>query len=310
LLSPAVLLGVERGNNDLFIFIILGLAAFLIHHKIRALNLISYFFLYLAGILKFYPIVSFILFAKIIKDYKKFWIFALFSIFVFGAYVILTYSDFEYLKEVVPRPHGRFTFGAAILFECILDRWPVNDTYVYMLIGSACLMAFLLSSKTGVARIMNDTRNTTFFLIGSLNLLFCFFTNTNFDYRCIFFIMLLPWFFSLLKCEMTPVSTQRCIKAVLLLLPIVVWNETVITLIGSTLGAPGLSEGKLKAMLTFYLFEHASTWIVMTMLLAFCIELLKTPILDKVAALFRSAKGINAKEKGELPHPPSVSDDS
>jgi hypothetical protein len=68
----------------------------------------------------------------------------------------------------------------------------------------------------------------------------------------------------------------------LFLLPIVVWNETFITLIGLKVGAPGISKAKLITMLNLYILEHLSTWIVITILLAFCIELLKAPIRDKV----------------------------
>ena len=193
LLSPAVMLGVERGNNDLIIFILLGLAVFFLNNKIRALDLIAYFFLFLASILKIYPIASFLIFVRIIKDYKKFWIFTLFSTFFFGAYALFSLSDFQYLKNVVPKPHGRFTFGAAIFFEWILNKWPVNATYMYLMIVTAFFLAFLLSSRTGLAEAREDSINTILFLIGSLNLLFCFFTNTNYDYRCIFFILILPW---------------------------------------------------------------------------------------------------------------------
>ena len=51
----------------------------------------------------------------------------------------------------------------------------------------------------------------------------------------------------------------------------------------------------------FYILEHLSTWIVITILLAFCIELLKTPIRDKMVAPFRNtlepAETSNKKEK-------------
>ena len=121
LLSPAVLLGVERGNNDLIIFILLGLAVFFLNSKSRPLDLIAYFLLFLTSILKFYPIASFLIFVRIIKDRKKFWMLAFFSIIFFGVYVAFTFSDFQYLKDIVPKPHGRFTFGAAIFFECVLN---------------------------------------------------------------------------------------------------------------------------------------------------------------------------------------------
>ena len=288
LLSPAVMLGVNRGNNDLIIFILLSHAVFFLNNKIRALDLIAYFFLFLASVLKFYPIASFLIFVRIIKDFKKFWIFTLFSTVFFGAYALFSLSDFQYLANVVPKPHGRFTFGAAILFEWLLNKWPVNATYVYLMIVAIFFLAFLLSSKTGLAEAREDSIKLIFFLIGSLNLFFCFFMNTNYDYRCIFFIMILPWLFERLKCAITPVSTKRYIKILLLLLPVVVWNETIITLIGLKVGAPGISKAKLIVMVNFYILEHLSTWIVITILLAFCIELLKAPIRDKMIAPFRN----------------------
>jgi len=61
-----------------------------------------------------------------------------------------------------------------------------------------------------------------------------------------------------------------------------VWNEAIITLIGLKIGAPGISKTKMIAMVIFYNLEHLSAWIIMTILLAFCIELLKTPIRDKI----------------------------
>jgi hypothetical protein len=289
LLSPAVLLGVERGNNDLIIFILLSLAVFSLNNKNHLLDLIAYFFLFLASILKFYPIASFLIFVRIIKDYKKFWMFALFSILFFGVYAVFSFSDFEYLKNIVPKPHGRFTFGAAIFFEWILDEWPVNATYIYFMAVAVFFLAFLLSSRTGLAEVRNNSINTIFFLVGSLNILFCFFANTNYDYRCIFFVLILPWLFENLKCEITPVSTKRFIKLLLLFLPVVVWNETIITLIGLKVGSPGITETKLFAMVNLYKLEHLSTWIVITILLAFCIELLKTPIGDKMTAPFSKA---------------------
>ena len=287
LLSPAVMLGVERGNNDLIIFILLGLAVFFLNHKMRALDFVAYFFLFLASMLKFYPIASFLIFVRIIKDYKKFWIFTLFSTFLMGVYTLFSLPDFQYLKDSVPKPHGRFTFGAAIFFEWIFDKWPVNATYVYLMICAAIFIAFSLSSRTGLVQARENSINCIFFLVGSLNLFFCFFTNTNYDYRCIFFILILPWFFERLKCTITPVSTKRYIKMLLLLLPIVVWNETIITLIGLKVGTPGISKAKLAAMLNFYILEHLITWIVITILLAFCIELFKVPIRDKMVASFR-----------------------
>jgi hypothetical protein len=72
----------------------------------------------------------------------------------------------------------------------------------------------------------------------------------------------------------------------LFLLPIVVWNETIITLIGLKIGEPGITKTKLVAMVSLYKLEHSTSWIVITILLVFCIDLLKTPIQAKMSAPF------------------------
>ena len=145
LLSPAVLLGVERGNNDLIIFILLGLAVFFLDSKSRLLDLIAYFLLFLTSILKFYPIASFLIFVRIIKECKKFWMLAFFFIIFFGVYVAFRFSDFHYLKDIVPNRHGRFTFGGAIFFLWILDVWTVNATVFFLMAAAVFCLGFVLS---------------------------------------------------------------------------------------------------------------------------------------------------------------------
>ena len=100
--------------------------------------------------------------------------------------------------------------------------------------------------------------------------------------------MLLPWLFELLKCAVTPIATKRYINLLLILLPIVVWNEAFISLIMLKLGAPGISKVKMMITVNLYVIEHLSTWIVMTILLAFCFELFKSPVRDKILAPFRN----------------------
>jgi len=131
LLSPAVMLGVERGKNDLIIFVSPAFALFLLNHNIRALKRISFNFLFLAAILKIYPIASFLILPQIIKDNKKFWTFTLVSTCIIGAYALFSLRDMQHLKDVLPKPHGRFAFGSALLFQWLLNKWPVNATCVY-----------------------------------------------------------------------------------------------------------------------------------------------------------------------------------
>ena len=85
LLSPAILLGVERGNNDLIVFIMLGVAGFMMDRNLRSLNYTAYLCLFITSFLKIYPVASFALLPKIIQDIKKFWAFILFSGLVFSA---------------------------------------------------------------------------------------------------------------------------------------------------------------------------------------------------------------------------------
>ncbi len=68
LCSPSVMLGVERGNNDLIIFVILSISLLLINSQKSIWRFLSYFAIMFAAILKLYPIFAF---TVLLKEKKK-----------------------------------------------------------------------------------------------------------------------------------------------------------------------------------------------------------------------------------------------
>ncbi len=291
MLSPAVMLGVERANNDLIVFIIVGFAMYFLACKINLLRTIACFLIYFASILKIYPIVTFILFVRYITNKKTFWIFTFFITAAVGVYILLTISDISYLSKTIPKPIGRFTFGALPLLHLLTTEQYTNlSMYLYGLIGLTFFVAIKFSNKSCIYKNSYNSVNSLLFLTGSLILIFCFFVNSNFDYRCIYFIMVLPQLFDYLKEEATPVHIRKFTWVVIWLLPMVVYNEL---FVNQVLARDWILTAQTEIILNvvvlgFYLVEHLCSWLVITILLAFSIDLLKGPILEKMPARFNS----------------------
>ena len=112
LCSPAVMLAVERGNNDILIFCLLIVALGLLkeHGKARSL---AYMAIGAASILKFYPIVAV---ASALRERPKRAILVLSLVLgTFAAYIALTWKDVELISAAVPHSDS-ISYGRSVLF--------------------------------------------------------------------------------------------------------------------------------------------------------------------------------------------------
>ncbi len=289
LLSPTVMLGVERANTDLLMFTLLGLAVYFMFSKVRILNSISYLCIYVATFLKLYPAASFVAFIKHIKSQKRFWLLVIFSVVIIGSYFFFTYSDLLVLRKIIPKPTGRFAFGATqFLISLGVEEFLVIFT---LLMGClAFFLSFIFSSKTGIAGIETSSINIMFFLIGSFNIFFFFFVHRNFCYRCIYFIFTLPYLFELLKNKKTCDFTKRLIGIFFISLFIIVWIELPISASRLIASALRMQDLTFYFMKPFVILMHLMSWVVITVLLVLNIELLKKSAYDKILWLFARQK--------------------
>ena len=281
LLSPAVMLGIERGNCDLILFAILGCAGNLSSQKSLSRQAASASLLYLATFLKYYPVVSFAVFVYAIKTRGKFWALAAFSAIIVGAYALWSLQDLQLLNKTIPRPDARegFTFGGALIFNALGMSLPHART-VALCLGGVLTGIFFSKAPFSLKLPLKQTspRCVSLFLVGTSVLLFCFFLNTNYYYRCVFFLLLLPLFFELLQIQGGSPKAKRVAWAILLLVGIVSYHGVFRTIAYLTCF---FFESPLPIALFkdyFVFFEQTCAWLLMLSLLSIEAEFLRQPL--------------------------------
>ena len=114
LCSPAVMLGVERGNPDLFIFCLLT-AALLALERGPALRVLGAALLVLATLLKFYPVFAWgVLVRRSVAITAA-------LLAVVGAYVLVTIDEVRTILDIVPK-EVLYSYGAGVLADGLWRR--------------------------------------------------------------------------------------------------------------------------------------------------------------------------------------------
>lgn len=285
MLSPAVMFAVERANNDIIIYLLLLLASLLLSIKKFWPNAISYLLLYLSTILKFYPAITFVVFVRQIKDSRVFYGLTALTAIAVGIFIAATLYDFQYLDLSVFRPYKRWAFGGPLLFNWITMEKAISQARYYIFVLSILVAAGLISSKGAVSLSCRDDRNVQTFAIGSLVLFFCFFLFSNFDYRCIFFILTVPFLFEQLRSSAVSTLTRRFVRLYFFCLTAVLWSELIATYVPYISKGLGLSDVERGVIRAIMIIEHGCSWIVMTILVIFNIELFKPSIQEKLMSM-------------------------
>jgi hypothetical protein len=190
-LAPPVLLGINRANNDLVIFVLLALAAGVLARFTLARCAAALGALVLATGLKYYPVAGAMVFllvqprARLLK-----------TVCIAAGVLALT------LISVAPAL-GRanlngisvsiYTFGAPVIFRDLGLEGPAA------LVGGAVVLAMLVGVSlwwrplgSSTSTISLSTPNAAF-VLGSAVLVACFLTGISFGYRCLFLLLVAPW---------------------------------------------------------------------------------------------------------------------
>ena len=158
ILSPPVMLAIERGNSDLFIFFLCFIYISLLQRNNIILNIFSYILIFFSALLKFYPIFLVFLFFK-----KSFWnkIFGTVTFLTFLLYVLINYSDILLIKENTPRTFF-FSYGYNVL-EVGLNNFFYNLNSIF-LAAKNYLFGDYESFKYGIFHILytNEFQNNSF----------------------------------------------------------------------------------------------------------------------------------------------------
>lgn len=223
ILSPPVLLGIERGNNDLFIFLLLALATALLARRAPATGPLGAAVLVLAAVLKFYPLVAL---AALLARRTRATRLALTlgaALFAFAGLWWSQRADFFRALALAPRPDSIYAYGIRIFAV----TWAHNAGAQLWLLGGWALglagaAAALWRGRAAIARAIPDEGVAAVAAVaGGMSWLFCYLANNNYSYRAVLWLLVVPAWLALARGG--DVAAQRLGRGLCLVLLTALW---------------------------------------------------------------------------------------
>ncbi len=197
MLSPPFLFAVNRANNDLVIFILIGIPLLLLRGPPA-----SWKPLLLAGVLiiatglKYYPIVALVALALLVRPTPR----GLWTAGGAGALALLVlWSERAAIaRGVFPFPDSIYLFGAPIIWRDLNLSGATTLLLSTTVIALAATWLVRRQLTVGLGEPTGGTEGDRWmFTVGALILTGCFLAGTSFAYRWIFALWLGPWLWSL-----------------------------------------------------------------------------------------------------------------
>ena len=198
--SPAVLLAIERCNNDIIIFLLLLSLTPLAISKSKTKFIISHILLFLAIMLKYYPVaysVVYLLRSDTLSNRLKSLVI---QCVFFISWIIFCWEDLQIQKSSIPDPLFYSCFGIFPLVSQLSYIFNIQLLASWILVLILSLVYLVIISK--VLRkelILSNNKqkfknfNNALCLGGIAVLLFCYLIRTSFDYRMIYLFFSLTY---------------------------------------------------------------------------------------------------------------------
>ena len=190
LFSPSTMLAIERGNVDLFVFILCTLAL----TSLENAGWLAAFFFVLAALLKLYPVFGVAAFLE--KQRTRFWVFSLSAFVILLAYAALTFSNivasFSYTEK-----GSDLSYGVNVVSLYLQSFFASRQIYGLITfaayLAALGLMVFVVfwGVKTDAMTAI-DARHLAAFRLGAAIYIGTFFLGNNWDYRLIFLLFTIP----------------------------------------------------------------------------------------------------------------------
>src|SRR5688572_22031549 len=192
-LSPPVLLALQRANNDLLIFAVVGLGLLALQPARTPARLACFGALViLATGLKYYPIVAAgALLVALPWRRATLWCFGL---TLAGALLVLWSERTSIGRGMFDLPSTIHLFGAHALWRDFISERPAQLLVAVALLGSGAVLAWRLGWTAGLAdTTRGPAAERLMFAVGACLLIGCFVAGMSFAYRWIFGLWLWPW---------------------------------------------------------------------------------------------------------------------
>jgi hypothetical protein len=191
MLSPPVLLALNRANNDLVIFAIIGAPLLLFRGSIAPWkSTVLALALLLATGLKYYPIVAIAAFAVLAPSMKRGLVLS--GITLAAVLVLLVFERSSLARSDFAFPDSVYLFGSPIIWRAIGTSRILALALSTAIVGCTAFLLVRRGLTTGL-RDEGPTHERWMFTIGSLLLIGCFLAGTSFAYRLVFSIWVWPW---------------------------------------------------------------------------------------------------------------------
>jgi hypothetical protein len=219
IISPPVLLGIERANLDLVLFCLLFLS---IGFLDRLSNAASYAVTFGLGMLKLYPIGAVIgLIKKTKTSQLLFWLMVATEV----TFVILTFNNLRVVARTTPQTWWQ-SFGYSVVFigsaHFKAFAWAKKMMLPALAAALAALAYFASRTRQYWLCILNggDMAYRPLFIAGAALYSLCFAAGTSFNYRLIFLLFTVPYLFSMQSADR---AQRRAAGLILVTLLCVFW---------------------------------------------------------------------------------------
>jgi len=216
--NPAIFLLIERGNDDLVVFIFLFVVPYLISGGSIVGQSFATVVIFLLGLMKYYPLAALISFWTNISKHSRNRIFQLASLVAGGVAILVSLKEYLFLRGDIPSPDGLLTFG---INNIVVQTNYLTSKYlglIYSQFGEAILkpmiyicsiLVFMFFVFFVVWKFRDDGLgidaisrvNLLYLVIGGSISSFCYLTGGNYFYRLSFIFMLMPWVFTILRTD-------------------------------------------------------------------------------------------------------------
>lgn len=192
-ISPAIILGIERGNCDLLIYMMLFIP--FVKSKVSPITL--GIVVLITSILKLYPIGALVglLFNNNNKFNNKLIIFST-ILLLFIVYLILFRENIAVVSSQTPRPFYGFSYGFGNIPSLLIKNFPSFEFLI--IIGCVVLfviqffvLSILFSKSLRSLVIMNNNKGYAF-IAGCCIFLITSVIGYNFEYRLVFLLFTIP----------------------------------------------------------------------------------------------------------------------
>lgn len=202
LCSPAVMLGVERGNVDLLVLALVIVALMLFRRRSTPLRVVSHGLVLLAAILKIFPVFAFV----VLVGQRRSWLIVAAAVgALFALDVALTFGDLETIRKVVPQEIS-LSYGAGALADAVAHSldvhtgWPTQGHEhqvgrwfsAGVVVAGAAGAAILALRRRGLVDWRIRTVRSDAFLAGAAIYVGTYVLLHNYDYRLACLVLTLP----------------------------------------------------------------------------------------------------------------------